>query len=235
MKKRFLPLLLIIIIACTSIYAQDTLPKFSLKNAGNNRIIISWTNNFTTIRQISIQRSFDSLANYKTILTVADPATPQNGYLDNKATNGRMFYRLYILKEKGVFMFSNARRPEIDSFHKTDYTNRQEKIVVVIDSVNVPNTGISTVNKPDVFVSSMHVYTQKDGYVRINLPDDADKKYNLKFFEENDSFLFELKDIKERTFRIDKTNFYHAGWVKFELYENGKLIEKYKFFLQKDF
>jgi hypothetical protein len=237
MKKLVLSLLLIITIVC-SLYAQDTLPKFSVKNAGNNRIVVSWVNRFTNIRQISIQRSFDSVANYKTILTVPDPTTPENGYVDTKATNDKMFYRLYILLDKGVYLFSVAKRPVIDSLRKTDFVKTNDlldKISNNKDSVTAPNISINMAAKPDVFVPSIHVYTYKDGYVRINLPDDEDKKYSLKFFEDDDSFLFELKDIKERTFRIDKANFYHAGWFKFELYENGKLIEKYKFYLQKDF
>lgn len=244
MKKLVLSLLLIITALC-SLYAQvvpsvpeDTLPKFSVKNAGNNRFVVSWTNRFTNIRQISIQRSFDSLTNYKTILTVPDPATPQNGYVDTKATNDKMFYRLYILLDRGVYLFSAAKRPVTDSLRKTDFiktNNLLDKIANGKDSVMAPNMNINTAIKPDIFIASIHVYTYKDGNVRINLPDDEDKKYSLKFFEEDGSFLFELKDIKERTFRIDKANFYHAGWFKFELYENGKLIEKYKFNLQKDF
>jgi hypothetical protein len=236
MKKLVLSLLVITSCSGIVLHAQDTLPNFSVKNAGNNRIIISWSNAFQNIRQISIQRSFDSLANYKTILTVADPATPQNGYADTKADNSRMFYRIYIMLDKGVYMFSKAKRPVSDSLHKTDFVSRIDKIGG-IDSVSarIPNFTINNGNKPNVFVPSMHVFTYKDGYVRISLPEDENKKYSIKFFEENDSFLFELKDIKERTFRIDKTNFYHAGWFKFELYESGKLIEKYKFYLEKDF
>ena len=114
MKKRLLPVL-ISLFTCVLLRAQDTLPNFSVKNAGNNRIIVGWTNPFTTIRQISIQRSFDSLNNFKTILTVPDPTTPQNGYLDTKATNDHMFYRIYVMLEKGFFMFSPSKRPSVDS------------------------------------------------------------------------------------------------------------------------
>ena len=64
--------------------------------------------------------------------------------------------------------------------------------------------------------------------------DEKPKKYSIKFFEE-DVPLFELKEIKEREFKIDKSNFYHAGWFRFELYEDDKLIEKHKFQLEKDF
>jgi len=234
MKKQLLSLVIIITVTCSGLRAQDTLPKFSVKNVGNNRIIISWTNTFQTIRQIGIQRSFDSLKNYKTILTVPDPTTPQNGYVDTKATNDHMFYRLYILLDKGVYLFSDAKKPVIDTLRKTGYTDKIDKIESVDQVIAVPNFGINSKNKPNVFTPSVHVYTYKDGYVRINLPDD-EKKYSIKFFEEDETFLFELKDIKERTFKIDKTNFYHAGWFRFELFEDGKLIEKHKFYLEKDF
>jgi hypothetical protein len=74
-------------------------------------IVIGWANQFETVKQISIQRSFDSLKNFKTILTVPDPSIPENGYVDTKASNDRMFYRLYIMLDKGAFLFSDAKRP----------------------------------------------------------------------------------------------------------------------------
>jgi len=34
---------------------------------------------------------------------------------------------------------------------------------------------------------------------------------------------------------LDKSNFIHAGWFKFELYEDGQLKEKNKLLIPKDF
>jgi hypothetical protein len=266
MKKLFLTSLLFSISAFSLIYSQDTLPDFTVKNVGNNRIIIGWVNNYEDIRQISIQRSFDSLNFYKSILTVADPNAIQNGYLDTKANHDHMFYRLYILLDKGVYLFSPAKRPFIDTTKKiadtkskipTVISNETKPDTVIIDgrmviiqakpiSINIDNLqwGDSMAapkpnhTKPQTitFMPSLHVFTGRDGYVSINLPEDMKaKKYSIKFFEEDGSFLFELKEIKERNFKMDKTNFYHAGWFGFELYESGKLIEKHKFYLTKDF
>ncbi len=235
MKKLVLSLLLLFT-ATTLLQAQDTLPKFSLKNVGNNRIIVGWTNTFQTIKQISIQRSFDSLQGFKTILTVADPTIPQNGYMDTKANNDHMFYRLYIMLDKGVYLFSDTKRPEKDSLRKSDpFTNKLIDKFPGNDSVTVPNVG-NNKPRPSGFTPSLHVYTHRDGYLRISLPgDEKPKKFSIKFFDEQDKFLFELKEIKERDFKIDKTNFYHAGWFRFELYEDGKLFEKHKFYLEKEF
>lgn len=285
MKKLTLLILLSIIAANARLQAQlspppqnDTLPGFVVKNAGNNRIIIGWINNYPVVKQISIQRSFDSLLNYKSILTVPDPMAVQNGYMDAKAINDHMFYRLYILLENGRYIFTAAKKPTLDTFQhkplntkigeqpgfqgkdtfmlngqlvtvKTDTVISNGKPVIIRaqpvvinigqiqwgDSIASPNPRY---NKPktEVFKPSLRVFTNRDGYVRINLPEEEkSKKYSIKFFEDDNTFLFELKEIKEHDFKLDKTNFYHAGWFRFELYENGKLLEKYKFYLEKDF
>jgi hypothetical protein len=228
------------LIACICLQAQDTLPKFSLRNVGNKRIIIEWFNKFETINQISIQRSFDSLKNFKTILTVPDPTNPQNGYADNKADNDHMFYRLYMLLDGGVYFFSPTKRPAWDTItlaKKITGTNDKPSVIIpVITADSTKGLSISS-NKPKVeaWAPSKFVYTNNDGYIRITLPDETEKKYSIKFFTADDKPLFELRDIKEKTFKLDKTDFYRSGWFKFELYEDGKLKEKNKFFLPKEF
>ena len=240
-KMNKLAFTLFFLFTCVCIQAQDTLPKFTVRNIGGNRIIIDWINNFETVKQISIQRSFDSTKNFKTILTVADPSNPQNGYADMKAANSQMFYRLYILLDKGVYLFSDSRRPAWDTIDLTKrMTSAPDKPALqlpVIPSDTISKGSLISGNKPKVeaWTPSKFVYTYKDGYIRINLPEEADKKYSIKFFNSDDKLLFELKDIKERNFRLDKTNFYHAGWFRFELYEDDKLKEKNKFFLPKEF
>jgi hypothetical protein len=221
---------------CT-LAAQDTLPNFSVINPGNNRYIISWTNTFETIKQISIQRSFDSAKNYTTIMTVPDPTTPQNGYVDAKAPNPKMFYRIYILLDKGVYLFSKAKRPVLDTVITKKIFSKTDRTVVVPDSITIK--GIPEL-KPEkkvveIYKPSVYVFTQGDGNVRIKLPEDmAEKKYSLKFFEMNETFLFEIKEINQSPVILDKVNFYHTGWFISELYADGKLMEKHKFYIRKE-
>jgi len=240
MTKHIQFLFIVLITGGSALVAQDTLPKFSVKNVGSNRIVIGWVNKFESVRQISIQRSFDSLKNFKTILTVPDPSIPENGYVDTKANNDRMFYRLYIMLDKGIFLFSDPKRPRVDSLNGTKKDQAKSDMpgllvpVIINDSVVI---GPANNNRPkaEIYIPSKRVYTFKDGYVRIVLPDGTDKKYNIKFFDMENVFLFELKDVKEKDFKIDKSNFYHSGWFKFELYEDGELLEKNKFYLPKEF
>jgi hypothetical protein len=239
--KKIILLTIIIVSICYTLPAQDTLPKFSVKNVGNNRIIISWKNNYQLVKQISIQRSFDSLKNYKTILTVPDPMNKQNGYVDTKATTDNMFYRLFIMLDGAMYIFSNSKRPLIDSLQMADqkrlldpFSIEVNKPVKDIDSTLKAN-GLDSRNKPNIFVPSMYVYTARDGNLHLNLPDVNSKKYSVKFYDENDNFLFEIKNLKEQSLIVDKTNFYHAGWFKFELFTDEKLKEKHKFYIGKEF
>jgi hypothetical protein len=248
--KKLIPVFLFLIAFSSLLQAQDTLPKFNVTNVGSNRIVIGWTNTFETIKQISIQRSFDSLTGYKTILTVPDPTTPQNGYVDAKAVNDHMFYRLYILLDKGMYIFSAAKKPKLDTARKIVGTNggngryldslkRIDPFGSRLDSMAIDSTAVPSV-KPKIktpsYVPSKYVFTNKDGYVKIKLPDEEKpKKYSIKFFEEDNTFLFELKELKQKEVKLDKTAFYHAGWFRFELYEDDKLLEKHKFYLDKDF
>ena len=215
----------------SALAAQDTLPRFSVSNAGNNRYIIGWVNNYELVKQISIQRSHDSLKFYKTILSVADPNARQNGFADTKAPNDHMFYRLFVVLDKGQFFFTTPQKPRIDTSSGAGPTNS-------IEGRQKDSTGTTLKpvipKKPD-FVPSFFVYTNKDGYVFINLPDADKKKYHIKFFEEDESFLFEIKSIKETALTLDKANFFHAGWFRFELYNEDKLVEKNKFYLSKEF
>lgn len=237
--KKLVLLFLPIITVLSSLMAQDTLPKFTVKNVGNNRIVIGWVNTFTTVRQISIQRSFDSTTNFKTILTVAEPTLPENGYVDTKANHDHMFYRLYIMLEKGAYLFSDAKRPVLDTVTKkvavkTDLPGMTSP-VLVSDSVVLGPVNGNSLPKADIYLPSKRVYTFRDGYVRIVLPAESLRKYDIRFFTSDDELLFELKDVKEKNFKIDKANFYRSGWFKFELYEDGKLLEKNKFFIPKEF
>ena len=81
---------------------------------------------------------------------------------------------------------------------------------------------------------SVHIYSNKQNVVVINLQNTVSKKYNLKFFDEKEKQVFEIKHIPDDYLFIEKSNFIHPGWFYFELYENGLLIEKNKVFLAKD-
>lgn len=94
---------------------------------------------------------------------------------------------------------------------------------------------VKTFVPKEVYKVSPYVFTGKDGNIYISLADADKKKYMVKFLEQDLSIVLEVKEIKKTPLIIDKSNFVHAGWFRFELYEDGKLKEKNKFYIPKDF
>ncbi len=224
MKQILLFLLSGFIIA--GISAQEQLPDFSVYKVGNNRVVVAWTHNYQGIKQISIQRSADTLNYFKTIGTLPDPGLQQNGFADVTAPSDSMFYRIFVMFEGGKYISTRSKRPTIDSSGMADAYN----------SGNKSNTEVNLNPNfiPPGFVQSTYIFTSPDRYVRIELPLDK-RKYDVKFYAENGQPLLELNDIKEKRFKLDRSYFSTAGYILFELYADGRLMEKHKVFLPKDF
>ena len=127
-------------------------------------------------------------------------------------------------------------KPIRDTTNKIDPLTNKLILQGIDTLVSDPITSGNNKNRFPGFTASLYVYTNRDGYVQISLPgNEKTKKYAIKFFKDDQTFLFELKEIKEQDFKIDKSNFYSSGWFRFELYEDGKLFEKHKFYIDKDF
>jgi hypothetical protein len=301
-------------------WAQDTLPRFTVTTRGKDKNIVSWTNNYRNVTQISIQRSFDSVRNFRTILSVPDPENIQNGFVDTKAGTDLVYYRLFVVLDSGKYVFTNAKKPFWDTakvrLPKTTLPsaglspiNYEQKRVVIEKGVSekialeiekkikepeLPPVKNSVESKPvvkkvipekyfaikrkdsvlfsitqkefkkfrdslitktkdtmvfrnadtilikpfipkEVYKPSVYIFTEKDGNVSIKLPDASIKNYSIKFFDEKMKPLFDLGKVKDSFLLIDKANFLQSGWYRFELYEDGKLKEKNKFFIPKDF
>lgn len=210
----FFIFLIIIFSKGSTCKAQDTLPNISVININNN-ILISWTNLFTSLTTINIQRSYDSTKNFTTIGTVLDVKNKKNGYVDLKPPSDLLFYRVFLSFDGGTYYFSKSSRPSIDSSDIIPSKFQQSEI----------NTG---------FLPSKYIYTSKFNNVIISLPNPENKKYRIKFFDENYKFLFELNKITEPYLVLEKVNFTHSGLFNFELYDDSRIIERYKFFIQKD-
>ena len=102
-------------------------------------------------------------------------------------------------------------------------------------AINDSLVGLNPYTSKESWKASIYVYIDKDGYISISVPAVNEKKYNIKFFEESGTPVFEIHNVKESPLILDKSNFVHAGWYMFELYEDNRLKEKNKFYLPKDF
>lgn len=215
MRKNLFALSLILIYQAHS-FAQDTLPKITVNHITNN-VLVSWTNPFTSLTTINIQRSFDSTKNFKTIGSVLDVKNKKNGFVDSKPPTFNMFYRVFLSFEGGTYLFTSSFRPVLDT----------TKVIPVFKNLQQSNLATG-------FVPSKHVYTNGENNVIINLPEATSKRCSVKFFEENGNPLFEVNKITDTYLTIEKVNFFHAGAYNFELYEDGVLVEKHKFYISRE-
>jgi hypothetical protein len=85
-------------------------------------------------------------------------------------------------------------------------------------------------NKP-----STYVFVSREGNVIVKLPEAGRKKYALDFYDAKNQYLFRITQFRDSALIIDKANFLESGWYYFDLFEEGKLKEKNKLFLPKDF
>ncbi|MEO8762690.1 MAG: hypothetical protein ABI416_00290 [Ginsengibacter sp.] len=199
--------------------AQDTLPNISVTQR-SNKVVIAWTNTFTTATTINIQRSGDSLKNFTTIGSVLNVKARSNGFVDAKEFKVSQYYRVFVSFEGGSYIFTKSHKPGLDT---------AKAITEVPEAPEVPQVPVKT-----WFVPSKRVYTGKDNNVIIDLPDADTKKYSIKFYEESGSLIFELKKVTESWLTLDKVNFSHAGLFNFEIYSDDVLVEKHKLYIPKD-
>ena len=214
--KNYFKLLLIACFIHIQASAQDTLPQISVIQLGK-KALVSWKNPYNNITVINIQRSGDSTKNFTTIGSVLNVSALENGFVDTKEfLPSDQYYRLFISFEGGSYIFTKAHQPRPDTSVK-------------VQTVEAPQSEVKT-----WFVPSKHVFTGKGNNVIISLPDAAKHKYSVKFFEDDGTFLFEVKKIMENYLILDKVNFVHSGLFAFEILDDKTLIERHKIYIPKD-
>ena len=150
--------------------------------------------------------------------------------LKQNAGENNAVAKTYFVK-KGDNILRTIAEPEFKNFYDSIVQQTKDTLVFrTVDTILVKTFVPKVIYKP-----SQYVYTERDGNIAISLSDAPTKQYSVKFFEENETELFEIKQVKESYIMLDKANFLHAGWFWFELYEEGKLKEKHRFYIPKDF
>lgn len=118
-------------------------------------------------------------------------------------------------------------------FKDSIYANTKDSLLTAGENMVVLRPYIP---KASEWRASQYVFTDRTGTLNLRLPEAGEKKYSLHVYEEDGKTqLFLLKRISDTDLTINKANFMHAGWFVFELYEDDKLKERSKFYIQKEF
>ena len=219
MHKILFLLFFITRIAAIPASAQDTIPGVKVKNL-RGKIIVSWLNDMTrTPVTVNVQRSYDSLKNYVTIGSVLNPENRENGFADGKPPYNNMYYRIFMAFDGGTYLFSKAAKPGNELLFTNSLTT---------------GDSIALFHIKPITYNSYRVHPGRDNNIILHLQDAETKKYSVKFYDFDNKLVFALNKLHETDLILDKVNFVHAGWFYFEVYENGKFVEKNKFYIPRE-
>ena len=171
-------------------------------------------------------------------LVFVDPAAPRQAAAIKSlsGTHGAaqisdVAFSATIFIRRGDSIIGRLSGRQIQSF-RDSILNRTRDTLVFIDGDTMLVKAFVPV---EVYRVSPYVYTGRYGNIHVSLPEAARRHYSVKFFDETNKLMFELSEIKDPSLILDKTNFQHAGWFRFELYDGDQLKEKNKLFIPKEF
>ncbi|HVB04035.1 MAG TPA: hypothetical protein VNE41_10000 [Chitinophagaceae bacterium] len=207
---------------------QDIIPGLTVMEAGGKNIL-SWVNEFRTVRSIGVQWSMDSQYNYSTIGYARQPGLRQNTFTDQEIRMGINFYRLYFELTDGKVDYSSPVRI-LDSL-QAERSHFQIPPPMVILPEPVIKKEVMKKILPVPYSPSIYVYTNQDGNVNISLEDVLQGQYTLKFYDSTGALIFTIPRIDQDFLILDKSNFLHSGWFHFKLFNHDKLKQKWKLFI----
>lgn len=91
--------------------AQDSLPNFYAKER-NGYAIIGWYNPFKDVNELIIQRSSDSLTGFRSIMSMPDPSSVYNGFVDKKENAANFYYRIFYIRTGSRYTFTQSMKPK---------------------------------------------------------------------------------------------------------------------------
>lgn len=96
---------------CIQSFSQKPLPDFDIKKGSQNQKVISWRNNYGDMLSVlNVQRSNDSIRNFRTLYSEPNPSLSVNAYTDMKPIPGMDYYRLYYQMKNGSYYFTKAKK-----------------------------------------------------------------------------------------------------------------------------
>jgi hypothetical protein len=266
-----------------TVFSQQQLPSITVTSS-NQLVVVSWLNDYKTpVENILIQRSFDSIKNFRTIGSVLNPLNLENGYLDQHPPYDRMYYRVFISFKNGTYVIGPSSRfyPETnktDSFdiqsdsmltfdespNRISFKNKSIPFYSYYSSINIPTDSIIQkdtifqvriiemptvkpeikffekpipINKTPVIRTafpSISVYTNANQTVVLDFRSLKHEDVSIHFLNDKNENIFIIDPIPEPLLYLERYNFGQSGWYFFEIYEQGRLIEKSKVLIGRD-
>jgi len=233
-----------------TVNGQSTLPDFQvIQRNGVN--IISWNNEIKEITQLIIQRSVDSLTGFRSIVSMPDPTTLTNGFVDRKSGSKLFFYRIFYVMPGGRYVFTESQKPKVEipppviqpAIKKQPTPNPAPVIVTTDPTITKKEVQVIIKKQPDTAVSRLSLVYQKIGLSQYNwrtitilpkteniLNDDTFVLSSLIYTNGEGNLIISLPDAPKnrftlRVFREDKSLLFEMKHIR----ENQLLIDRSNF------
>jgi hypothetical protein len=243
-------LMLIFSALMMKVNGQSTLPDFQvIQRNGVN--IISWNNEIKEITQLIIQRSVDSLTGFRSIVSMPDPTTLTNGFVDRKSGSKLFFYRIFYVMPGGRYVFTESQKPKVEipppviqPAIKNQPTPNPAPVIVTTDpTITKKEVQVIIKKQPDTAVSRLSLVYQKIGLSQYNwrtitilpktenlLNDDTFVLSSLIYTNGEGNLIISLPDAPKnrftlRVFREDKSLLFEMKHIR----ENQLLIDRSNF------
>lgn len=203
------------------------LPDFLVKKGVKKSNIISWINHYgDACVQLTIQRSSDSLKNFRTIFSPETPSLPENGYTDKTPPEGKIFYRISYLLSGGAYYSTVSKQPlesgNVIASAQPDTAAKKAEMILTNPVAN-KNVVVRLLNPT------------KTGSVLINLPNEDlfDYSMNIYQLDNPEKVLFSINRFPDNSITLDKGAFLESGTYNYEIFKKGKSIEQGRFLIAK--
>lgn len=233
MFRKVVGVLCLLFAGGTSVKAQATLPDFTIVTQ-NGVNVLNWVCQYDGIKSIAVERSNDSIFNFKTIGYVKTLKKGVQAFIDGHPTPGNNYYRLNIVFASDLNWMSNRGRIFVDSAQllKQAVLPPNDSLQKMIASSPKIDPGNPNPEEIDAYtyVRSQYVFTNPfTGHVNVELPDNQDRLtvFSLDFYDlKTNKRVLEVPRVPEQSVVIDKRNFQRKGVYKFELRQGREMLEK---------
>lgn len=155
--------------------AQAFLPEFQVVQR-NGLNIVSWSNENKELSQLIIQRSSDSINGFRSIVSMPDPSSPTNGFVDKKAGNATYYYRIFYVMPGSRYVFTASKKPSPEvpkptvttTPPKTESTPKIEEIPSPAIKPKTPEPTMVPKKIPDSSESRLTLTDQNIGISQYN-------------------------------------------------------------------
>ncbi|MCL6524082.1 MAG: hypothetical protein K6T34_05405 [Thermoflavifilum sp.] len=213
-------------------------PNFYIQKAKQG-LQLQWSipQDFPKYSRIGVQRSADSLYNFSTIGYAPESHSRQMQFIDRQPLPDSAYYKLIFIRPNGDYFFSQTLlfvyNKTVSSTQNPMYASSATSVV----NQQSPTT-LSTNNyakqQSQAYHPSIYVFTNPSGNITLSFPQVNKHAYHLVFFDSSGTKILEIPKIEESPLTLDKSNFLHAGWFEYELYDGNTLMEKWKLYVPDD-